>query len=85
MEVFFGILLTVCFSGAYIPQIIKIIRNRSSNDVSFIMLLVNFVGYSAGLLYVIFQRNPGFWLWVNYSLGLIATFICMIIWRIYND
>ena len=84
MEEFFGILLTMCFSGAYIPQMCKMIKNRSSKDVSFIMLGVNFVGYLSGLFYVIIQNNPGFWLWLNYSLGLVATIICMIIWRKYE-
>ncbi len=84
MEIIFGLMLTICFSGAYIPQIFKIVKNKSSKDVSFIMLFVNFMGYSSGLLYVILQNNPGFWLWVNYSFGLIATSVCMIIWGKYN-
>jgi len=84
MEEFFGILLTVCFSGAYIPQIYKMVKNRSSKDVSFIMLGVNFVGYSSGLVYIVLQKDPGFWLWINYSFGLLATIICMIVWRKYE-
>ena len=84
METFFGLLLIVCFSGAYIPQIYKMVKNRSSRDVSIIMLGVNVIGYLSGLFYLIIQNNPGFWLWLNYSFGLVSTIICMIIWRKYE-
>ena len=83
MENIFGPLLAICFSIAYIPQIIKIIKYKSSNDVSLLMLLINAIGYLSGLLYCIFTSVEGFWLFFNYTSGLIMTILVMVLWKIY--
>ena len=85
MNQIFGILLAFCFSGAYVPQVYKIVKNRSSRDVSFLMLVVNGIGYSSGLLYVYLSRISGFWLKFNYWGGLIMTILCILIWFRYKD
>ena len=53
MEEALGIVLSISFSVAYIPQIVKMIRRKSSKDVSLIMLLINALGYYCGLGYVL--------------------------------
>ena len=84
MEEFFGITLSVSFSVAYIPQIIKMIRRKSSSDVSLIMLAINGLGYYCGLGYVLTKKIDAFWLCFNYTSGLIMTFLCIIIWTVYK-
>ena len=84
MDNIFGAILTVSFSGAYIPQIIKMIRYRSSKDVSLIMLIINAIGYCCGLGYVLIQGVDAIWLTLNYSLGFVMTFLCIFVWFIYK-
>ena len=85
MDNIFGAILTVSFSGAYIPQIIKMIRYRSSKDVSLIMLIINAVGYWCGLGYVLLKGVDAMWLTLNYSLGFVMTFLCIFVWFIYKN
>jgi len=85
MDGIFGAILTVSFSGAYIPQIIKMIRYRSSKDVSLVMLIINAIGYWCGLIYVLLKGVDAIWLTLNYSLGFVMTFLCMFVWFIYKD
>ena len=82
MDNIFGAVLTVSFSGAYIPQIIKMIRYRSSKDVSLIMLIINAIGYWCGLGYVLLKGVDAMWLTLNYSLGFVMTFLCIFVWFI---
>ena len=85
MDNIFGAILTVSFSGAYIPQIIKMIRYRSSKDVSLIMLIINAIGYWCGLGYVLLKGVDAMWLILNYSLGFVMTFLCIFVWFIYKN
>lgn len=85
MDNIFGAILTVSFSGAYIPQIIKMIRYRSSKDVSLIMLIINAIGYWCGLGYVLLKGVDAVWLTLNYSLGFVMTFLCIFVWFIYKN
>ena len=84
LEQFFGIILTVSFSVAYIPQIIKMIRRKSSDDISLLMLMINAAGYYCGLGYVLTKEVNAYWLFINYSAGLIMTGLCIFIWVCYN-
>tara|TARA_Y100000996_G_C22382243_1_gene585577 strand:- start:378 stop:638 length:261 start_codon:yes stop_codon:yes gene_type:complete len=84
LEQAFGLILTISFSSAYIPQIIKIIKRKSSNDVSLIMLIVNGIGYSSGLAYVLLKNVTAYWLLFNYSAGLLMTIFCTIVWAFYR-
>ena len=84
MEEALGIILSVSFSVAYIPQIVKMVRRKSSKDVSLIMLLVNALGYYCGLGYVLTKEVNAFWLTFNYTSGFIMTFLCVIVWAIYK-
>ena len=85
MDNIFGAILTVSFSGAYIPQIIKMIRYRSSKDVRLIMLIINAIGYWCGLGYVLLKGVDAVWLTLNYSLGFVMTFLCIFVWFIYKN
>ena len=84
LESIFGIVLSVSFSVAYIPQIARMIKNKSSKDVSLIMLLINALGYYCGLGYVLIKEVNAFWLTFNYTSGFIMTFLCIIVWSIYR-
>ncbi len=80
-----GIILSVSFSIAYVPQIVKMIRRKKSDDVSLIMLLINGLGYLCGLGYVLMKGLDAFWLTFNYSSGFIMTVVCVITWYIYKE
>ena len=84
MENIFGIVLSVSFSVAYIPQIIKMVNRKSSADVSLMMLIINGIGYYCGLGYVLMKDLNAFWLCFNYASGLIMTLLCIIMWSIYK-
>lgn len=80
----FGVVLAISFSGAYIPQIIKMIRRKSSSDVSLLMLLINSLGYGSGIMYCVMLDVSGFWLYFNYTAGLLMTLISILIWICYD-
>ena len=85
MENLFGILLSLSFSIAYIPQILKMVKRKKSNDVSLIMLIVNGIGYSSGVLYVVMKQLDAFWLRFNYIAGFIMTVLCIGAWYYYKE
>ncbi len=80
-----GIVLSTSFSVAYVPQIVKMIKRKSSDDVSLIMLLINGLGYYCGLAYVLTKELDAFWLYFNYSAGFIMTSVCVFIWSMYRS
>ena len=75
-----GIILSVSFSVAYVPQIVKMIRRKKSDDVSLIMLLINGIGYLCVLGYLLIQGWQQFWLPFIISSGFIMTVVCVITW-----
>lgn len=79
-----GISLSLAFSIAWIPQIYRIYRNKSSRDVSLWMLLLSAVGYTSGLTYVITNDIAKLWVVVNYMSGLFMTFITVLAWWKYR-
>jgi len=79
-----GISLSLAFSIAWIPQIYRIYRNKSSRDVSLWMLLLSAVGYASGLTYVITNDIARLWVVVNYTSGLFMTFITVLAWWKYR-
>ena len=83
-RIMFGIILAVSFSIAYLPQIVKMVKNKSSDDVSLIMLIINTIGYISGILYLAIGDAIGFWLWVNYSSGTAMSVIAIGVWFIYR-
>ena len=85
MPEIFGIVLSVSFSIAYVPQIIKMVSRKSSSDVSLIMLLVNGLGYGSGVVYVVMKELDAFWLRFNYIAGFVMTIFCVSIWMLYKE
>lgn len=68
-----GILLSLSFALAYIPQIIRFTRTKSSKDVSLGMLGLNLLGYISGLVYVYTNGIAGTWVVINYTLGILMS------------
>ena len=83
-ESMFGIILALSFSIAYLPQILKMWKNKSSEDVSLWMLIINTIGYKSGVLYLLVGDATGFWLWINYSLGTVMSLIAIGFWIFYR-
>ena len=80
----FGIILAISFSTAYLPQIIKMWKNKSSEDVSLCMLVINTIGYTSGVMYLVVGGATGFWLWINYCSGTAMSIIAIGFWVIYK-
>jgi uncharacterized protein with PQ loop repeat len=76
---FFGIVMMFSFMLCYIPQIIKIYKNKSSKDVSLMLILMSIIGYVSGMAYM-FLTAFGLWWFLNYSVGLIMCSILVFAW-----
>lgn len=70
-----GWIATVLFTVCYIPQIIKTIRARTVEGLSFLLLLIQLVGNIVALIYSIMIKQPP--LTVKYVLGLVFLLICI--------
>jgi uncharacterized protein with PQ loop repeat len=75
----FGIIMTMAFMFCYVPQIVKIFQNKSSKDVSLMLILMSIVGYISGMVYM-FLTTFGLWWFMNYSVGLIMCSILVFAW-----
>jgi uncharacterized protein with PQ loop repeat len=75
----FGIIMTISFMFCYIPQILKIFKNRSSKDVSLALILMSICGYISGMVYM-FLTQFGVWWFANYSVGLVMCIILVYAW-----
>lgn len=80
---FFGIVMTVSFMFCYLPQIIKIYQNKSSEGVSLMLVVMCIVGYISGMTYM-FLTTFGLWWFLNYSVGLIMCTILIYAWFKYD-
>ena len=69
-----GIVMTLCFMFCYIPQILKIYQNKSSKDVSLMLVFMSMGGYLAGMLYL-FLGDFGLWWFMNYCTGIVMCSI----------
>lgn len=79
-----GIVMMLCFMLCYIPQIIKIFKNKSSRDVSLMLILMSIGGYIAGMVYM-FLGTFGLWWFLNYCTGLIMCSILGYAWFKYKE
>ena len=59
-------------------------KNKSSEDVSLWMLIINTIGYASGVMYLLVGSATGFWLWINYSLGTVMSLFAIGVWIIYR-
>ena len=80
---FFGIIMTLSFMFCYVPQIVKIYNNKSSEGVSLTLIIMCIVGYISGMVYM-FLTSFGLWWFMNYSVGLIMCSILIHAWFKYK-
>lgn len=80
----FGILMMLFFMLCYIPQIIKIFKNKSSKDVSLMLILMSIGGYISGMVYM-FLTTFGLWWFLNYTVGLVMCSILVYAWFKFNE
>ena len=78
-----GAIMTLCFMFCYVPQIYKIFKNKSSRDVSLMLIVMSMGGYIAGMVYL-FLGTFGIWWFLNYCVGLIMCSILVYAWFKYR-
>ena len=78
-----GILMMLCFMFCYIPQIVKIFKNKSSRDVSLSLILMSIGGYISAMVYM-FLNTFFIWLFINYCVGLVMCTILVYTWFKYR-
>ena len=76
----YGIILTICFTTSFIPQIVKMWKNKSCKDVSVFMLLLQVIGYFSGVMFLIIEGIENLMLNLNYYSGLCIAIITTIGW-----
>jgi uncharacterized protein with PQ loop repeat len=69
-----GFVMVVAFMFCYVPQIIKIFKNKSSKDVSLGLIVMSIIGYISGMIYM-FTTTFGLFWFLNYLVGLIMCII----------
>ena len=81
----YGILLTLCFTTSFIPQIVKMWKNKSCKDISVYMLLLQVIGYLSGVIFLILEGIENLLLSFNYYSGLFIAIITTIGWFLCNE
>jgi uncharacterized protein with PQ loop repeat len=81
---FFGITMASCFVTCYIPQIVKILKTKSSKDLSILFVIMPMFGYISGLLYLVLSQTFVLWLVLNYAIGLVMTIFLLVIYHHYK-
>lgn len=61
--------MTICFSGSFIPQIIKTIKTKSSNDISYGLLFLSLSGHLLALVHAFHNESHNQWLVLGYIIG----------------
>jgi uncharacterized protein with PQ loop repeat len=79
-----GFIMVFSFMFCYLPQIIKIYKNKSSKGASLMLVIMCIVGYISGLVYM-FLTTFGLWWFLNYFVGLIMCVILLYAWFKYKD
>lgn len=65
----FGLLMCLGFGACYVPQIIKIYKTKSVDDISIPQYWLTILGYSSATLYMFFT-GFGWWWLLNYATGI---------------
>jgi uncharacterized protein with PQ loop repeat len=76
---FSGFIMTAAFMSCYIPQILKIVRTKSSTDVSPGMIYLGLIGYIFGMIYML-TNVFGIWWFLNYFTGIISSSFLLYYW-----
>ena len=74
--------MTICFTSSFIPQIIKMWRNKSCRDVSLFMLLLQVAGCFSGVMFLTMEGVNNLLLSFNYYSGLFIATLTVIGWFI---
>lgn len=74
-----GAIMAISFMLCYLPQILKIIKTRSSVDVSPTMIFLGLSGYIFGMIYM-FLNVFGTWWFLNYMTGIISSLFLLYYW-----
>jgi uncharacterized protein with PQ loop repeat len=76
-----GITASLLFSSCYIPQIIKLVKTKSSEDVSPLMYYICLAAYTLSIIYTLGAIGPNWILLLNYGSGIITSLItlCLIL------
>jgi uncharacterized protein with PQ loop repeat len=74
-----GAIMAISFMLCYLPQILKIIKTRSSVDVSPTMIFLGLSGYIFGMIYM-FLNVFGTWWFLNYMTGIISSMFLLYYW-----
>lgn len=72
-----GVMASLLFSGCYIPQIIKLIKSKESNDISPTMYGISLAAYVLSIVYVIGSVGWNWVLLLNYFSGVIMCIITL--------
>jgi uncharacterized protein with PQ loop repeat len=78
-----GITMTLCFMLCYVPQIVKIFKNKFSRGLSIMLVVMSICGYISGLVYM-FLTEFGIWWFLNYCNGLIMCSVLVYAWCKYR-
>ena len=84
MSDFYGILMTICFVTCYIPQIIKMIKTRKSEDVSLLSYLIILIGTAFSALYSISLGKTAVYLLIQNILCVGLILITITLWFRYK-
>lgn len=74
-----GMIMTLSFMMCYFPQIVRIIKTKSSSDLSPSMIMLGLVGYISGMIYM-FTNVFGIWWFMNYFTGIISSTVLFYYW-----
>ena len=74
-----GAIMAISFMLCYLPQILKIIKTRSSADISPTMIFLGLSGYIFGMIYM-FLNVFGTWWFLNYMTGIISSLFLLYYW-----
>jgi len=78
-----GILMTICYLLCNVPQIVKIIKTKSAQDISVGFIWLSIAGHSFATVYALFGVN-NVWIFVCYGGGLLSCIILLILWNLYG-
>lgn len=79
-----GLFMMMSFMLCLVPQIIKIVKTKSANDLSPYMIVLSMSGYLFGLIYM-FLTGFGLWWFLNYTTGMVTASVLLYFWYIYKN
>ncbi|NBQ68607.1 MAG: PQ-loop repeat-containing protein [Nitrosomonadaceae bacterium] len=78
MITFLGVLTFLLLNCSTVPQILKTIKTRQVEDISFTAYALATFGFAVALLYCYLTAAP-VWLIVNYVVGLVLDIIMLVL------